>query len=227
MGGPPGAAYHAGTVLAIGGRPPFAPVVPRAGRAVARLPPRFAEVQQAHRWVTDIADLLDQPLPSATQAGVGGDQVAVDLAHHLGGLADLPELSPWLTQFRTHLFRLSDRYWAGLFHCYAVVGLPATNNAHESLFGQTKRQLRRQRGVKELREPLLRRGAWLVFRRATTSPEHLHADLAQVSWAEYSAELKRYTHRQTQFQRRYRWRHQRDAVLQQRLTDWAKAISGC
>ncbi len=188
---------------------------------------RFAEVQQAHQWVTEIADLLDQPLPNAPPSEGNGDQVAVDLAHHLGSLADLPELSPWLTQFRTHLFQLSDRYWSGLFHCYDVEGLPATNNAHESLFGQTKRQLRRQLGVRELREPLLRRGAWLVLRRATTSPEQLQADLRQVSWVEYRAERARFTHRQTQFQRRYRWRHQRDAVLQQRLADWAEAISGC
>jgi len=116
-----------------------------------RYAPRFAEVQQAHRWVTDIADLLEQPLPSATQPGAGGDKVALDLAHQLGCLADLRELSPWLTQFRADLFQLSDRYWAGLFHCYDVRGLPATNNAHESLFGQTKRQLRRQLGVRELR----------------------------------------------------------------------------
>jgi hypothetical protein len=187
----------------------------------------FAEVQQAHGWVTDIAALLDQPLPTATMLGVGGDAVALDLARHLGRLADLSTLSPWLTQFRAALFQLSDRYWAGLFHCYDVVGLPATNNAHESLFGQTKRQLRRQLGISELREALLRRGAWLVFRRADAAPEQLHASLAQVSWLEYRAERKRYAHRQAQFRRRYRWRHQRDAILQQRLADWAEAISDC
>jgi hypothetical protein len=188
--------------------------------------PAFAEVQQARDWVTDIATILDQPLPTAAEPGVGGATVALDLAHHLGRLADLT-LTPWLTQFRADLLALSERYWAGLFHCYDGVGLPATNNAHESLFGQTKRQLRRQLGISELREALLRRGAWLVFRSEATSPEELHAHLTQVSWPEYAAERERYAQRQAQFHRRYRWRHQRDAVLQQRLADWAEAISAC
>jgi len=168
----------------------------------------FAEVQQARDWVTEIGDILAQPLPTATEPGVGGDRVALDLAHHLGRVADLPALTPWLTQFRTGLLALSDRYWPGLFHCYDHVGLPATNNAHESLFGQTKRRLRRQLGVSELREALLRRGAWLVFRCEASTPEQLQADLAQVSWTEYAAERERYVRRQAQFQRRYRWRHQ-------------------
>jgi len=189
--------------------------------------PAFAEVQQAQDWVTAIAAILDQPLPTATDPGVGGDAVALDLAHHLGRVADLADLPPWLTHFRDDLLRLSARYWSGLFHCYDQVGLPATNNAHESLFGQTKRQLRRQRGISELREALLRHGAWLVFRPEATSPEQLQADLAQVSWAEYATERARYDRRQAQFHQRSRWRHHRDAVLQQRLADWVEATSTC
>lgn len=187
----------------------------------------FAEVQQAQDWVTAIAAILAQPLPTVTDPSVDGDAVALNLAHHLGRLADLTDLTPWLTHFRDDLLRLSERYWSGLFHCYDQVGLPATNNAHESLFGQTKRHLRRQRGIRELREALLRHGAWLVFRPEATSPEELQADLAQVSWAEYTTERARYDRRQAQFHHRYRWRHQRDAVLQQRLADWAEATSAC
>jgi hypothetical protein len=187
----------------------------------------FAEVQQARAWVTDIAAILDTPLPTPENPAQNGATVALHLAHHLGQLADLSDLSPWLTQFRADLLDLSERYWSGLFHCYDIVGLPATNNAQESLFGQTKRQLRRQLGICELREALLRRGAWLVFQHDAASPQQLQARLAQVSWTEYAAERKRYTRRQAQFHHRYRWRHQRDAILQQHLTDWAEAISDC
>ena len=144
----------------------------------------FAEVQQALDWVAGIAAILDRPLPTAEEPGADGDTLALHLAQHLGRLADLAALTPWLTQFRAELLDLSERYWSGLFHCYAIVGLPATNNAHESLFGQTKRQLRRQRGSSELREALLRRGAWLVFQCDAISPAQLHARLAQVSWPE-------------------------------------------
>jgi hypothetical protein len=48
-----------------------------------------------------------------------------------------------------------------------------------------------------------------------------------VSWKDYFAERARYERRQEQFRRRYRWRHHRDTVLQQRVTDWAEAVSDC
>jgi hypothetical protein len=187
----------------------------------------FAEVQQALDWVDGIKTVLDIPLPTAKEAGPGGDAVARQLAHYLGPLADIRGLSPWLTKFRSHLLALSERYWSGLFHCYDIVGLPPTNNDHESLYGQTKRQLRRQSGVSQLREPLLRRGAWAVLQTQAASPAELRHRLAQVSWADYRAERRRYEQRQAQFNRRYRWRHRRDAVLQQRLASWAEVVSDC
>jgi hypothetical protein len=125
----------------------------------------------------DLHTILAAPLPTPDAAGPGGAAVARDLAHHLGRLADTPDLPPWLTQFRTHLFAVSDRYWAGLFHCDDIVGLPPTNNDHEQLYGQVKRHLRRQRGVSQLREPLLRHGAW---RRSNWRP--LRPQMCNTGW---------------------------------------------
>ncbi len=142
----------------------------------------FDEVEQAVHWIDGIEKILDAPLPTNDDPGLGSDEVARRLAHHLGSLVDLSDLSPWLTAFRQDLFARSERYWSGLFHCYNIVGLPATNNALESLYGQTKRQLRRQLGVRELREPLLRRGAWTVLQLDVDTPTQLHERLAQVSW---------------------------------------------
>jgi len=187
----------------------------------------FEEVAQALGRVDGIKEILDVPLPTATEPGPGGDEVARQLAHHLGQLADVSNLSPWLTQFRQDLFALSERYWSGLFHCYDIASLPRTNNDHESLYGQTKRRLRRQLGVSELREPLLRRGAWTILQLDVDSPTELRERLAQVSWGDYAAERARYEQRQERFRHRYRWRHQRDAVLQQRVADWAAAVSDC
>ena len=47
------------------------------------------------------------------------------------------------------------------------------------------------------------------------------------SLKDYATERARYERRQEQFRRRYRWRHQQDTVLQQRVTDWANAVSDC
>jgi hypothetical protein len=143
----------------------------------------FAEVRQALDWMDGIKATLDIPPPTAKEPGPGGDAVALDLAHYLGPLADAATaLSPWLTQFRDDLLAVSERYWSGLFHCYNIVGLPRTNNDHEGLYGQTKRQIRRRLGVSELREPLLRHGAWTVLPVAAVSPAELSERLAQVSW---------------------------------------------
>lgn len=112
-------------------------------------------------------------------------------------------------------------------HCYDIVGLPGTNNEYESLYGRVKRQLRHHLGFSELREPLLRHGAWTVLQIDVSSPDELRDRLEQVSWKEYAAERVRYGRRMEQFRRRYRWRHQRDALLQQRLADWAEAVPDC
>lgn len=187
----------------------------------------FQEVREARDWVEGLKAVLDAPLPTLEEAGAGGDTVARRLAHYLGTLGYEANLSPWLKKVRADLWALSERYWSGLFHCYDIAGLPPTNNDHESLYGQTKRRLRRQLGVSELREPLLRHGAWAIFQADADSPAKLQERLAQVSWQDYAAERTRYEHRQAQFRRRYHWRHQRDAVLQQRVTAWTQAVSGC
>lgn len=187
----------------------------------------FAEVGLALNWVKDIKQVL-AVLPSTTEASApDGNTVAGQLAHYLGQLADISELSPWLTQFRHDLLAVSERYWSGLFHCYDIEGLPPTNNDHESLYGQIKRQLRRRLGVHQLRQPLLRRGAWTVFQIDAASPTELKERLALVSWHDYALERARYQHRQAQFHRRYRWRHQRDTVLQQRVAAWTVPVSDC
>jgi len=132
----------------------------------------FAGVQLALDWVQAIGTILPTPVPTAAEPGPGGESVARHRAHYLGALADRLDLSPWLITFRDQdLLARSERYWAGLFPCYDLVGLPRPNNDHESLYGQLKRGLRRQRGVKDLREPLRRHGAWLVFQTEAGSAE--------------------------------------------------------
>jgi len=50
--------------------------------------------------------------------------------------------------FVEHLDTIADRYWAGLFHCYDVPRLPATNNDLERDFGGIKRAERKATGRK-------------------------------------------------------------------------------
>ena len=184
--------------------------------------PAIMEIRQALDWMEHVGDILDAPSPTKEKPSIGGDAVALKLAHFLGALADNAELSPWLGQLRTNLLAVSERYWSGLFHTYDIVGLPRTNNAHESLYGRMKRQLRRRLGISELRESLMRNGAWTAFPISAASSSELEECLMQVSQEDYFAERTRYEQRQEQFRRRYRWRHRRDDVLKQRVADWAE-----
>jgi hypothetical protein len=77
--------------------------------------PLFGEVERALSWVDGIAEILDVPLPTADNPGSGGDEVARRLAHYLGSLATLDDLSPWLTQFRKDLFARSERIGLACF----------------------------------------------------------------------------------------------------------------
>lgn len=188
----------------------------------------FKEVEQAQTWVKDIAAILDNtPLPTQNDPGPGADAVALQVAHCLGALADQPNLCPWLTQTRRDLFALTDRYWTGLFPCYDIPGLPRTNNDLESLFGQTKRQFRRRLGISQLREPILRHAAWTILQIEASSPAELQQELDRVDVEHYQRERKRYDQHQEQFHHRHRWRHQRDALLKQRIADWRQATLKC
>lgn len=193
---------------------------------LARLLPVYAEgfamVRQGQAWVNDIRLVLDEAtLPTHDTPGPGGDAVACQLAHALGQIATQPVLRPWQEDFRHHLFALSERYWQGLFPCYDIVGLPRTNNDQESLFGQTKRGIRRHTGLRQIRQPLQRQGAWLIYQSHDETAASLHSRLQQITVKDYRAEQARWKGRQGRFHRRYRWRHDRPVVLAELEAAWA------
>ena len=63
---------------------------------------------------------------------------AADIAGQLRSYLDTVqrqlEAIPTLETFGRHLDTVSRSYWPGLFHCYAIPGLPRTNNEVESHF---------------------------------------------------------------------------------------------
>jgi hypothetical protein len=186
----------------------------------------FAVVRQAQAWIEALRQTLDAiPLPTRLRPGAGGDAAARQGAETLGQIADQTVTDPWLNTFRQDLCAISERYWSGLFVCYDIVGLPRTNNALERLFGQTKRQTRRQTGLRQIRQPLQRHGAWLIYQSHDATVTELLSRLAHVPRQVYRAERTRWLARQAHFQHRYRWRHQRTAVLAELETAWTTANS--
>jgi len=186
--------------------------------------PSFAAVRQGKEWVEGLREILDEaPLPTQEDPGPGGNEVARRFAHRLGWLAAQEVRCPWLEEFRKHLFTVSERYWSGLFVCYDVRGLPRTTNGLEGLFGQTKQGLRRQTGLRQVRRPLQRQGAWLFYRSREESVADLYQRLSQVSVEAYRAERERFARRQESFRFRCQWRRRRGAILAGLEGLWALA----
>lgn len=58
-----------------------------------------------------------------------------------------------------HFLKVTASYWPGLFHCYAVPDLPATNNDLEHYFGTVRYHERRASGRRGASPALVVRGA--------------------------------------------------------------------
>jgi hypothetical protein len=118
----------------------------RAGlEATATLWPAIALM---FAWVWRAAHILDEDGPNRAAAvgwAVRSHCAAWRAAGAVGGAAE-------------HFVRVSRSYWPGLFHCYAVAGLPRTNNDLEHLFGSHRYHEWRASGRKGASPCLVFRG---------------------------------------------------------------------
>lgn len=102
----------------------------------------WPDLQIAYRWIHRAARILanHDNLPAAA--------VRRQLQGLLGAMkrwqAQLDTLSPAVD----HFLKVTRSYWPGLFHCYAIAGLPKTNNDLEQLFGAYRQLERRITGHK-------------------------------------------------------------------------------
>jgi hypothetical protein len=153
----------------------------------------YQELQQGAVWLRDMAYILE---PVATLP-MPGEQVAGQLRAYLDTVVRLPDVTPTLERLRLHLDEVSRSYWAGLFHCYDVPGLPRTNNALESHFRETRRRLLRITGQKgQTQRTLQRQGAWELLPQPLTAATLLGA-LRHTPSADLAQERQRFAaHRQ-------------------------------
>jgi hypothetical protein len=153
----------------------------------------YQELQQGAVWLRDMAYILE---PVATLP-MPGEQVAGQLRAYLDTVVRLPDVTPTLERLRLHLDEVSRSYWAGLFHCYNVPGLPRTNNALESHFRETRRRLLRITGQKgQTQRTLQRQGAWELLPQPLTEATLLGA-LRHTPSADLAQERQRFAaHRQ-------------------------------
>lgn len=120
-----------------------------------------------------------------------------------------------------HFLKVSASYGPGLFHCYAVDGLPRTNNDQEQYFGSARYHERRASGRIHASAATVVRGAVRVLaanasRRYVFGAYHLrHPDLDRWRQLRRSLELRHEARRQ-----QGRFRRDPDRYLASLEADW-------
>ena len=130
-------------------------------------------MQVVYAWVWRAAHLLGEE-GAGTAAGVRRQVGGL-----LGAMARHRAKAGSLGAAVDHFVKVTRSYWPGLFHCYAVEGLPRTNNDLEQFFGSHRYHERRASGRKAATPALVLRGeARLLAAAATRQHTYTAAELA-------------------------------------------------
>lgn len=145
------------------------------GRGLLETRDLWPDIRQAFGWVHQAAHILKNEAGlAATAVETRFDALLADLAQ---GRAQAGTLAGTLDRF----LKVTTSYRPGLFHCYRVPGLPATNNALEQSFGSPRRHERRVTGRKRGSPSLVVRGpARFVAATATRLRPFTARDLARL-----------------------------------------------
>ncbi len=117
------------------------------------------------------------------------------------------QADPAVAAWATHFYKVTRRYWRGLFHCYDDPAIPRTNNDLEQYFGAARHHERRATGQKRPTSAVAVRGAVRVVAAVATyvtlwSARDLRpADVT--AWRRLRAELEA-RHERRRVQRRFR-----------------------
>jgi hypothetical protein len=125
-------------------------------------------IEVAFGWVHRAAHLL------GNDANKEGPVVRAAYAALLAEMRRRRDEAGYLAPAIDRFLRVTDSYAPGLFHCYAVDGLPPTDNDLEHVFGATRHHERRTTGRKVASPALVLRGAVRVV-AAVASQHRSHA----------------------------------------------------
>lgn len=125
-------------------------------------------------------------------------------------------------QHAQHIIHTIRKRWWGLFTCFRVAGLPATNNEHETFFNQLKHHQRRINGRKSVHAFIVRYGAYAAYLDPRETLEQLLTRLTLVSDAEFQLARRTWRESETSLHKAFRFRHDRAKFLKELEREWAK-----
>ncbi len=124
-----------------------------------------------------------------------------------------------------HFLKVTRSYWAGLFRCYEVEGLPRTNNALEQFFGSYRYHERRRSGRKVACPGTVVRGSVRLVAAAATRIRPIEvADLVPADQAAWRSLRQRLARRQAVRTQGRRFRRDPVAYLRSLEESLIKAV---
>jgi len=176
--------------------------------------------RQQRQWLIDLERLLDPERdPPKTRASV---TQAVD--DYLVGLVTRNTLDLEDQRVVEHINQIFRSFWWGLFTCYAVEGLPRTNNELERFIRQIRMGNRRVSGRKNVHDFILRYGAYAALIDPAESLEELLARMDEVDQEEFLNERKRLNLSLLDEAKIHRFRHHRADYLAELEIRWEAAL---
>jgi hypothetical protein len=189
-----------------------------------RLPlaPQMEELRQQRQWLIDLDHLLEVPEQTTASRGAA-QQVAQAVRQYLSELtvAAAQSHSESHRQVVAHFEKTFHSHWWGLFECYAVAGVPRTNNDLEQFFRRLKEGQRRITGRKNIQEFILRYGPAAACLDYEEGLDQLLARLRLVSQADFLRERQCLTLLLRREQKQHRFRHHRPVYLHALEVQWS------
>jgi hypothetical protein len=132
------------------------------GRGLKGTAALWPDIERTYGWVHCAARIL------ANTAGETAGAVRRRFDGLLGAMTRHRAEAGSLADAVDHFLKVTRSYRSGLFHCYAVVGLPRTNNDLEQMFGSQRYHERRATGRRAASPALVLRGEVRVIAAAAT-----------------------------------------------------------
>jgi hypothetical protein len=184
-------------------------------RGLAATSSLWPPIKLAYGWVHQAAHIL------ANHEKLAGEQVRTQYQHLLEQMDAQKSSVGKLSKAIDHFRKITESFAPGLFHCYDVSGLPATNNALEQCFASARYHERRATGRRGAIPGVVVRGSVRVLTTVTTRLHPLSA--AELRLSDYHA--WRHLREQLAYReeaRRQQWRFRKNpaaylAALEERL----------
>ena len=180
---------------------------------------RLIRLRRQRDWLIELQRLLE---PEPEQSDSQTIQQEVD--RYLNQLAQNDGLGETDRAIAQHVVTTFRNRWWGLFVCYDVPGLPATNNKLESFFGHLKTNQRRITGHKSVNSFVLRYGAYAAFVDKSETKIDLLTRFQQFDRDAYQRERQQLQRILAERKDYHRFCHKLDTVVKELEAEWAVAV---